>query len=216
MLALPFVGAVVGAAAGALARTAGRRFAAPVPVAIAFVAPIVLTGALHLDGFLDGCDAFFASVDPVRRRDILKDPRHGTYALAGLAAYAVLSLAALSTLSPHRLVPTLAFTQALSRAAILPMVRLYPYVPNATPPHLVGRSAAWPIVAWLVVLALVGSYVVPKGAVLVPVATATALGIGRFCSCQLGGGLVGDAYGFAIVIVDVVLVLAIAASRTEV
>ena len=45
---------------------------------------IVLTGALHLDGWTDCCDAIAASVPSEERLRILKDPRLGTFGATGL------------------------------------------------------------------------------------------------------------------------------------
>lgn len=44
---------------------------------------VVLTGALHLDGFCDLCDGLLGGRSPERRLEILKDPHLGTFGLAG-------------------------------------------------------------------------------------------------------------------------------------
>ena len=71
---LPFVGAVGGAIAGVAAAAVGFFSSHALAVAAAFGLTIALTGGIHLDGFLDGCDAFFAGVPAQRRLEILKDP----------------------------------------------------------------------------------------------------------------------------------------------
>jgi cobalamin synthase len=44
---------------------------------------VMLTGALHLDGLLDACDALFAPVSTARRLEILKDVHTGAFAVFG-------------------------------------------------------------------------------------------------------------------------------------
>jgi adenosylcobinamide-GDP ribazoletransferase len=44
---------------------------------------IVITGALHLDGFCDLCDGLFGGWTPDDRLRIMKDPQRGTFAIAG-------------------------------------------------------------------------------------------------------------------------------------
>lgn len=52
------------------------------PLAVAFclwLLPIVLTGGIHLDGWMDSCDAYFSYRDVHKRLEILKDPRIGAF-----------------------------------------------------------------------------------------------------------------------------------------
>lgn len=56
------------------------------PVAIAFclwLTIIIITGAIHLDGWIDSCDAFFSYRDKKRRIEILADPQIGAFGLIG-------------------------------------------------------------------------------------------------------------------------------------
>jgi adenosylcobinamide-GDP ribazoletransferase len=80
----PVVGALLGAALGgwtALLILWGRP-----PLISAFLvllAWVILTGALHLDGFCDLCDGLFGGRTPEERLRIMKDPHLGTFGLAG-------------------------------------------------------------------------------------------------------------------------------------
>lgn len=44
---------------------------------------VLITGALHLDGFCDLCDGLFGGWTPEDRLRIMKDPQRGTFAIAG-------------------------------------------------------------------------------------------------------------------------------------
>lgn len=207
LVALPLVGALIGGIAGCggwLAALATAHH--PVGAAVALGLMVAGSGAIHLDGFLDGCDAFFAAVPPERRHAILKDPRRGSFALAGLLVIGALWYAALVSLPPAQYPALLAFSGALARAAAVANALV---VPPARPAGVVSgalatRPPAAPLVAeWIALDVAAFALAPPFGTLLVPAALAMALGWGRWIAGRLGGGLTGDAYGFLIVALEV-------------
>jgi len=208
---LPVVGATLGALAGAVALAVNHIAPHAIAVAVAFGATIVLSGAIHLDGFLDTCDALLASASPERRLEILKDPRHGTFALAGLAVLMPLWLAALWALEPATYPLALAFAAACSRwSVVLHAARAASPRAGATTAALAVK-APWTIVVLgaLVLAALAAAFgwhgaAATAGGILV---AAAALSWGRK---RLGGHLAGDTYGFAIIVAEVAVLVALA------
>jgi adenosylcobinamide-GDP ribazoletransferase len=195
---LPLVGAVVGALAGtggwALSLVAGHALA----VAVAFGLSLVLTGALHVDGFLDSCDAVFASVSPQRRAQILKDPHHGTFAIAFFAVLCALWLAALWSIDPVRLPLALAFAGSAARWIAVSIAFTAAYgSADRHPPRAVHGFMG------LLVLALGWSYW--GHAVLLIALGAPAFAVASWMKSRLGGGLNGDCYGFLIVCTEVAI-----------
>src|SRR5690242_16600444 len=93
----PAVGVLLGTALGGW--TALLSLWGPSALVSAFLvllAWVLLTGALHLDGFCDLCDGLFGGRTPEDRLRILKDPHLGAFALAGgvlllLGKFALLS-----------------------------------------------------------------------------------------------------------------------------
>ena len=84
LLFLPLVGLEIGflwAFAGYLA----AWFALPKTITAVLMTalPFVLTGYIHLDGFMDVTDAIGSCRDLSRRREILKDPHVGSFAVIG-------------------------------------------------------------------------------------------------------------------------------------
>lgn len=49
--------------------------------------PVIVTGGIHLDGFCDTADALASRAEPERKREILKDPHTGAFAVITLCAY---------------------------------------------------------------------------------------------------------------------------------
>ncbi|WP_373476858.1 adenosylcobinamide-GDP ribazoletransferase, partial [Sphingorhabdus sp.] len=66
--------------------------------ALAIVATIVITGALHEDGFADVADGFGGGHTSERRLAIMKDSANGTYGTLALVVSVVLRFAALAAL----------------------------------------------------------------------------------------------------------------------
>ncbi|BCB03894.1 adenosylcobinamide-GDP ribazoletransferase [Bacillus sp. KH172YL63] len=49
-----------------------------------WVVPIILTGAIHLDGFMDACDGYFSYREKEKRLTIMKDPRVGAFGVMSI------------------------------------------------------------------------------------------------------------------------------------
>ena len=209
---------MVGGLAGALGYAASFVVPHTIAAALALGAIFILTGAIHVDGFLDGCDAFFAAVLPQRRLEILKDPRHGTFAVAGMFVAGTIWYASLAVIAPARYPAILAFAGALARAAAVPNAFVFPYARgDAVARAFDARPAIVPLALVIGTLTVAAYVLAPAYVAMVPVAIAISLLLGRSISQRLGGGLVGDAYGFIIVVVEIVVlaIVAGAGSRGE-
>ena len=90
---LPFVGAVSGGLLLCVYQLS-RWLPMPVTVLALFLAYLLITGGLHLDGLGDSCDALFSGRDREKMLEIMKDSRSGSFGVLGLifasAAYLVL------------------------------------------------------------------------------------------------------------------------------
>lgn len=60
--------------------------------------PLLITGGIHMDGFLDVTDARRSFQSRERKLEILKDPHAGAFAIAGCGVYLLLYAAAFSEL----------------------------------------------------------------------------------------------------------------------
>lgn len=128
---LPIVGAVIGALAGFAAFGVSLVTHAQITAAItAWVLSIVLSGAIHVDGFLDCCDGLFATVPPEKRLEIMRDPHHGTYAIVGMAIISVLWLYALAQIPAAAMPAVLAITGFLARALTIVVLRRLTSIPQ--------------------------------------------------------------------------------------
>ena len=86
---LPLVGGVIGACTVgiyALLTRLGLPYAAAMTAA-----PWLLSGCIHLDGYMDCCDAIFSRRELKRRQEILKDSHVGSFAVIGMALLAIVT-----------------------------------------------------------------------------------------------------------------------------
>jgi len=211
---LPLVGAVTGGIAGGLAQLAAPLVGRPVSIALAFGLSIVLTGALHVDGFLDASDALGASVSPERRREILADPRHGTFAVANFAVAAALWLAALASLAPERLALGVAAAAAAARWSIVWLAYGAPYgqagdAAGSTLARATQARPPWPVSALMTLLVAGLAFAYAPWAGLAPLAGLCVLAGAPAARRRLGGVLSGDLYGAGIVVAEILVLLAL-------
>lgn len=68
-----------------------------ITAAITMIIPFVLTGMLHLDGFMDVCDALLSRRSKEEKLRILKDSHTGAFAVIALAMLFVVNFAAVYT-----------------------------------------------------------------------------------------------------------------------
>ena len=87
----PVVGIFVGAALWGWQLFCGHfGISGGAAVLIAAAIPILVTGGIHLDGFLDTMDALHSYAEQERKLEILKDPHVGAFAVIGCGAYFLL------------------------------------------------------------------------------------------------------------------------------
>jgi len=191
---LPLVGVIIGVFAGLGGYGSWLLTQSSIAAAIvAWVLSIALSGAIHVDGFLDCCDGLFATASPQRRLEIMRDPRHGTYAIVGMAMISMLWLYALAQIPAVLLLVVLPLAAIFARCGAL----------------LVRRPSVIVLGAVAGVLAAIDA---PShrfgvlGAVVLAILVAAA--VEAFARRRLGGMLSGDCYGAAIVVTEVALLLA--------
>lgn len=113
----PLVGAFIGAI-WALIGLGLRSCGVPdmLFAALMTIAPFILTGGIHLDGYMDCCDGIFSRRDLERRREILKDSHVGSFAVVGLGILLLMFFGAFGSLKSGISFWPLVFIATASRA----------------------------------------------------------------------------------------------------
>ena len=208
----PLVGLGLGAILLGLDAVAREALPALVVGAILVAALLVLTRAIHTEGFLDCCDGLFGAFERDERLRILRDPHVGAFAVIGGAALLLLKWSALAGLPDGARTGLLLAFPTLSRFGMVAAMALFPYAraQGMGTAFQDGRHPWQVAVAFTIAAAVAVLFLGGAGAILLGVALAIALGLGRWVTGLLGG-MTGDAYGAVNEVGEVgVLVLGIA------
>ena len=99
-----------------------------VAVIAAIVVRLLVTGALHEDGFADFIDGFGGGgTDRQRILDIMKDSHIGTYGVLGLIMYELLLGAALFSMTPEMAALTILAADPYSKMVASQLIIMMPY-----------------------------------------------------------------------------------------
>jgi len=197
---LPLVGAAIGAfqylAFRFLAHiSAGKTLSGAVLSAL----PVLLSGGIHMDGYMDTCDAIHSYADREKRLEILKDPHVGAFAVIGGILYFGLSMGIWSEAGSSEILTlclVFAFSRALSAfaAVTFPKARKDGMLRQETDPAAKGSAFAMAAVSVLTGAALIAAGPV-RGTTAVLASLAVLLYYRRM-SCRLFGGTTGDLSGW--------------------
>lgn len=211
----PLIGLVIGPAlwawlAACDALGAGAMLRGVVGAAI----PIVLTGGIHMDGFMDTCDALGSHQSRERKLEILKDSRVGAFAVMGCALYLMACAALMGELrAQDGVMAAAAFvcSRAMSAAASVTMKGVRPggmlagFAGTARRRVVLISSAVYMIVSaavWIVC----GGW---KALLLIAAAVGCAAWYRRMAYREFGGAT-GDLAGWFLQVTELALLAVIA------
>ncbi len=171
---------------------------------VTVLAWVLITGAMHLEGWGDFCDGMFVSGDRERALACMRDPRLGAYGTIGIVLLVLLKLELLATLDRDILPAALTFACAFSRyAAVLLLFFLPPARQEGLAKVYAGEV---PLFALIAASAFLFTFMFAAGRVLLhvllPLILSTVI-FGAWVFRRLGG-ITGDACGAAIELLEVV------------
>jgi adenosylcobinamide-GDP ribazoletransferase len=201
----PFVGLALGGVLYGL--DIGLRLLFPAPVVAIFIlaAWLLLTRALHFDGFLDTCDGLFGGFTPERRLEIMRDSRVGAFGVAGgglllLAKYA--ALVSLPGLSGLLLAPV------LGRWVLSIAIFAYPYAREKGLGRDMKDNVRWSQVIISTTVTVLAAWFFAGLTGLLAVALAGfVLWLGAGFILRRIPGLTGDSYGALCEMTELVVLL---------
>ncbi|WP_025840595.1 adenosylcobinamide-GDP ribazoletransferase [Asaia platycodi] len=204
----PLIGGAIGALTGAVL-VLGITLGMPAIVATgwAIVAQLVLTGALHEDGFADCVDGLFGGNTPQKRLEIMRDSRIGSYGGLALSLVMLLRAGTMNTLAaqPLHIISILMTAGAFSRLALmLPLLWLRPARADGLAHQLRHLPARCLLIAMLFTAVIASSLSVLGALSLFLVACLGTLGL---CSVayRLIGGYTGDVLGATAIIAELLV-----------
>ncbi len=204
LVCFPLIGAVVGAVWAGFAALLGLiKAPAPLTAFIMTVTPLLVTGSIHMDGFMDVCDAMLSRRELEERRRILKDPHTGAFAVisAIMLMLGVFSLFLCREIGTADLL-ALGSVPVCTRAFAGIMVKLLP--PMETSQYAAHRKKPAPshIISLGIMLAAATAVVWVFAGLKVVVPAAASAGYAVFALIGFNNlkGMNGDISGFALIL----------------
>ena len=211
LVAMPLIGAVIGGVEWLWLKVCMWLSLETVLSAVGFtLIPILLTGGIHLDGFMDTVDALKSHAAPEKKRAILKDPHAGAFASIGLGAYllAYFGLCAQLPLT-NRTVLLLALIHVMSRSlsavsgtllSVRPGEGTLNFFHQAT-----DKSVGLLAVGWVVLSAVLLILAWPLAGLVMTLAAVLTLLLVRRVAMKEFEGLSGDIAGFQLQTAELVM-----------
>ncbi len=204
----PAVGAIIGLILLGLNWVLGLLLPQALVNILLLVSLAIVSGGLHLDGFVDTCDGMVGHKTVRERWRVMKDSRAGAFGIIGVCLLLLVKYVSLNSVPANWLVLTLLLMPALSRWAMVYAVFAYPYAKPSGLGKVFKQEASLSVflVATVIALAIavipaqLSGLVIMLGVWIIVTAIAFYLK-GRF------GGLTGDAYGAINEIAEVLVLI---------
>jgi adenosylcobinamide-GDP ribazoletransferase len=123
----PLIGLIIGGILAALNWLLGLILPVSVVSALLIVALVILTGALHLDGFADTCDGIAGHKTVEERWRVMRDSRTGAFGVVGIALLLLVKYVSLNNIPPVFMTAVLLFMPVVSRWAMVYAIFAFPY-----------------------------------------------------------------------------------------
>lgn len=210
----PLIGVVIGIVAGAwawIAETIGLALDNLFRVAVCTAIPLLITGGIHMDGFLDTSDALSSWQEKERRLEILKDSHAGAFAIISCAVYMILYMGAVSVIEGKTFLLIGFYYMIIRGASGLSIVR-FPKAKNTGLAAMFSDNAHKNVIQiWMLVYLVIG-VVCTLAVNPVPAVVCNLLVLGiflyyRWMSEKNFGGINGDLAGWFLQMAELLVML---------
>lgn len=213
---LPLIGLLVGVCEYGWLLLAGKlALSSLLYAAGAVLIPVVITGGIHLDGFVDTCDALCSYGDKEKRLEILKDPHVGAFAILWIGVLLMVQLGMFAQVYETPASAKLfCLGYAGARALGGGMIVTQPCAKNSGLAHIFADSAdkktvSHVMLVWELVLAVL-TVVLAKGIGVLAIAAYAGFYCFHIRMCRRNfGGITGDLCGMCITVCETLLLLCV-------
>ena len=152
----PVVGLVIGLILAGLNWLLSLFLPSVVVNALLLVALAVITGVIHLDGFVDTCDGMAGHKTPEARWQIMSDSRVGGFGIVGAVLLLLVKYVSLNSVPQTLMLTTLVLMPMVSRWAMVYAIFAYPYAKPSGLGRVFKQKTGWPgfVLATIITLAV--------------------------------------------------------------
>jgi adenosylcobinamide-GDP ribazoletransferase len=157
---------------------------------------VLLTRALHLDGFMDACDGLFGGFTSERRLEIMRDSRVGAFGVAGGVLLLIIKVVALNSALSQSSPITLFIAPMIGRWGMTLAIAGFPYAREQGLGRTIKDHAGWLQILLATLVAVVTAFLASRWfGVMALALLAIIMWLGtRFILARIPG-LTGDIYG---------------------
>ena len=211
LLFLPVIGLEIGLLWAAFGWLCGVLSLSPILKALGLtVLPFLLTGFIHLDGFMDVTDAIGSCRDLQKRRDILKDSHVGSFAVIGIVILMLSQFGIFTAMKPETNLWALVFVPAVSRTAAGLAVLILPKMSTSQYHDQAVNKGQVAFLSCVLCLLILGSILIFGLSGLSALITALVCGLCIRKGYRSLQGMNGDISGYSITISELAAVLSLA------
>ena len=174
--------------------------------------PVLYTGGIHLDGYCDTVDALSSHAEPEKKREILKDPHVGAFAVIGVASYLIGYFALASQLDGDHISTAILFCMPVMSRAVAGYISVSAQSSGAGLLSGMVDAAAETrtknvLIVWFALAALAMLAASPLAGLFVILGAAlSGWLVGRMAKAQFGG-MSGDLAGFLVQVGEIVMLM---------
>lgn len=183
---------------------------------VAAILPVIITGGIHVDGFVDSCDAFFSYGNKEKKIEILSDPNVGAFGVIYLIIYFLIVLGCFSQISETEIIWfTFTIPFVMSRTVGGLMMKLEKSAKSSGLMVVFKNSDEKDktilfLFVWLVLVLLSAGYLSYRYMIFCIIGIVLFVVIFRRYAYRNIGGFTGDLIGFSVTVTEVICLVAIA------
>jgi len=180
----------------------------PVLNALLIIAMVIMTGAFHLDGFIDTCDGIFLRRSAEERLRIMSDSRVGGFGVVGACCLILLKFAALGAVQDEWRWMALLLMPVVGRWTMTCLLFFFSYAKEYGKGLVFKQTVNWRMVVVATTTALAVALIVGGvGGAAVMIAVGTLILLFAVYVSHGLKGLTGDTYGAANELAEVLVLI---------
>ena len=192
----PVIGLIIGLILAGLNWLFGLILPPAVANALLIVSLVILSGALHLDGFVDTCDGIAGHKSVEDRWRVMHDSRAGAFGIVGVVLLLLVKYVSLNSIPVPLMMVALVLMPVVSRWAMAYAIFAYPYAQPSGLGKVFKQGTSWPrfTMATLIALVVAVALVQLIGLAIMFLIWVITVAMAAYFKSKFSG-LTGDTYG---------------------
>jgi adenosylcobinamide-GDP ribazoletransferase len=192
----PIIGLIIGLILVGLNWLFGLLLPPPVAGALLIAFIVVISGAIHLDGFADTCDGLAGHKTVAERWQVMHDSRAGAFGIVGVVLLLLIKYVALTSIPEALMMMTLVLMPVVSRWAMTYALFAYRYARPDGLGKALKQGTTWPRFTMATVIAAVIAAIIGQliGLAIMFFIWVGTVAVAAYFKSKFNG-LTGDNYG---------------------